>query len=192
MHTPRRKLASGLVSRQIERRADDPLLSHSPLTSSFRPSQALRISIPLQFLMSQPPAKTAGSSRRAKFDGSLPDAPAALNAPNGGAGPRRDKGKQRADSRPTPSRAVAIKPPPGLATPKTGGDDHAGNTAEDGICFICADDVTYWAVGECGHRTCHVCSIRLRALFKKTDCTFCKVSRLGLARARGPRGGRAS
>jgi hypothetical protein len=43
------------------------------------------------------------------------------------------------------------------------------------ICFICAEPVKYYSVSECKHRTCHVCALRLRALYKKTDCTFCKV-----------------
>ncbi|KAH9484495.1 E3 ubiquitin-protein ligase hel2 [Psilocybe cubensis] len=49
--------------------------------------------------------------------------------------------------------------------------------SEDGdveICFICAEPVKYYAVSECNHRTCHICAIRLRALYKKRDCTFCK------------------
>lgn len=55
--------------------------------------------------------------------------------------------------------------------------DEAGDTDQDGeICFICAEGpVQYWSVGECNHRTCHTCSIRLRALYKKNECTFCKV-----------------
>ncbi|KAJ3495674.1 hypothetical protein NLJ89_g10589 [Agrocybe chaxingu] len=42
------------------------------------------------------------------------------------------------------------------------------------ICWICAEPVKYWAVPECNHRVCHVCAIRLRALYKKMECTFCK------------------
>lgn len=55
--------------------------------------------------------------------------------------------------------------------------DEAGENEQDGeICFICAEGpVQYWSVGECNHRTCHTCSIRLRALYKKNECTFCKV-----------------
>lgn len=49
---------------------------------------------------------------------------------------------------------------------------------EEEVCWICAEPVKYYAVSECNHRTCHVCALRLRALYKKTDCTFCKVSRL--------------
>ncbi|SCV67234.1 BQ2448_5880 [Microbotryum intermedium] len=43
------------------------------------------------------------------------------------------------------------------------------------ICLICADTATFWAVGVCNHRTCHTCSIRLRALYKKKECTLCKT-----------------
>ncbi|KAF7305937.1 RING-type domain-containing protein [Mycena chlorophos] len=43
-----------------------------------------------------------------------------------------------------------------------------------GICWICAEPVKYYAVPECNHQTCHVCSLRLRALYKKNECTFCK------------------
>lgn len=54
--------------------------------------------------------------------------------------------------------------------------EEAGETEQDGtLCFICAEPVQYWAVGPCNHRTCHTCSIRLRALYKKKECTFCKV-----------------
>ena len=57
--------------------------------------------------------------------------------------------------------------------------------ADDGdICWICAEPVKYWSVSECNHRTCHVCALRLRALYKKMECTFCKV-RLVLFMSRG-------
>ncbi len=43
------------------------------------------------------------------------------------------------------------------------------------VCFICAEPVKYYSVSQCNHRTCHVCALRLRALYKKMDCTYCKV-----------------
>ncbi|KAH7924735.1 hypothetical protein BV22DRAFT_1066211 [Leucogyrophana mollusca] len=47
--------------------------------------------------------------------------------------------------------------------------------ADDGtVCWICAEPVKYYSVSACNHRTCHVCALRLRALYKKLDCTFCK------------------
>jgi hypothetical protein len=51
-------------------------------------------------------------------------------------------------------------------------------TTDDGdaaICWICAEPVKYYSVSGCNHRTCHVCALRLRALYKRMDCTFCKV-----------------
>ncbi|KND02372.1 uncharacterized protein SPPG_02842 [Spizellomyces punctatus DAOM BR117] len=46
---------------------------------------------------------------------------------------------------------------------------------EEELCFICADAVTWYAVGECNHRVCHLCSLRLRALYKQRTCALCKT-----------------
>ena len=69
-----------------------------------------------------------------------------------------------------------------LDTPlvKVGGDTSTlpvapSETGDIDICWICAEQVKYYAVSECNHRTCHVCALRLRALYKKMECTFCKV-----------------
>ncbi|KAI8914863.1 hypothetical protein DFJ77DRAFT_37610 [Powellomyces hirtus] len=43
------------------------------------------------------------------------------------------------------------------------------------LCFICADTVTWYAIGECNHRVCHLCSLRLRALYKQKTCALCKT-----------------
>jgi len=50
------------------------------------------------------------------------------------------------------------------------------DSLDDNVCWICAEDVKFYSVSECNHRTCHVCALRLRALYKKNECTFCKVS----------------
>lgn len=50
-----------------------------------------------------------------------------------------------------------------------------GEEEEVDTCYICAEPIKYYALGTCSHRTCHVCSLRLRALYKKRECTFCKV-----------------
>ena len=44
------------------------------------------------------------------------------------------------------------------------------------LCFICAEPVLLYSVPPCDHRTCHMCAVRLRALYKKEKCTFCNVS----------------
>lgn len=50
--------------------------------------------------------------------------------------------------------------------------------ADDGeVCFICASNVAHTAVWPCNHRTCHICSLRLRALYKAKTCAHCRVCR---------------
>lgn len=46
------------------------------------------------------------------------------------------------------------------------------------VCFICASNVIYTAVAPCNHRTCHICALRLRALYKSRACAHCRVSRV--------------
>ncbi|PWN44197.1 hypothetical protein IE81DRAFT_37576 [Ceraceosorus guamensis] len=50
----------------------------------------------------------------------------------------------------------------------------AGGEVVD-LCHICAEPVQLYSLAACNHRTCHICAIRLRALYKKKDCTFCKT-----------------
>ncbi|EPY51369.1 ubiquitin-protein ligase E3 [Schizosaccharomyces cryophilus OY26] len=51
-----------------------------------------------------------------------------------------------------------------------------GDEEEEQICFICAEPISYTCILPCNHRMCHICAIRLRALYKTKECTFCKVS----------------
>jgi hypothetical protein len=44
------------------------------------------------------------------------------------------------------------------------------------VCFICASPVVHNAVAPCNHRTCHICALRMRALYKTKDCAHCRVS----------------
>ncbi|KAG2173504.1 hypothetical protein INT44_007095 [Umbelopsis vinacea] len=46
---------------------------------------------------------------------------------------------------------------------------------EGELCFICTEPVATFAVSECNHRTCHICSLRLRALYKTRNCAYCKT-----------------
>ncbi|CAG8465516.1 1191_t:CDS:10 [Ambispora leptoticha] len=54
-------------------------------------------------------------------------------------------------------------------------NDASTSNADTNICFICAEKIQYYAVSSCNHRTCHICCLRLRALYKTQDCTFCKT-----------------
>lgn len=53
-----------------------------------------------------------------------------------------------------------------------------GNDAdvEAEVCFICASPVVHNSVAPCNHRTCHICAMRLRALYKTKACAHCRVS----------------
>lgn len=63
---------------------------------------------------------------------------------------------------------------PTEATTGAGAGTEGGDTVES-ICWICAEPVKYYSVSKCNHRTCHVCALRVRALYEKLDCAFCKV-----------------
>ena len=42
------------------------------------------------------------------------------------------------------------------------------------VCFICASPVVHNSVAPCNHRTCHICALRLRALYKTRACAHCR------------------
>ncbi|KAI9477923.1 MAG: hypothetical protein EXX96DRAFT_636421, partial [Benjaminiella poitrasii] len=46
---------------------------------------------------------------------------------------------------------------------------------DEELCFICTEPVVTYAVGPCDHRTCHKCTLRLRALYKTRNCAYCKI-----------------
>ncbi|KAJ5721434.1 uncharacterized protein N7483_009368 [Penicillium malachiteum] len=51
----------------------------------------------------------------------------------------------------------------------------ATDDADDGeVCFICASKVEHTSVSPCNHRTCHICALRLRALYKNKGCAHCR------------------
>lgn len=52
----------------------------------------------------------------------------------------------------------------------------AEDDVEAEVCFICASIVIHNAVAPCNHRTCHICALRLRALYKTRACAHCRVS----------------
>jgi len=85
-----------------------------------------------------------------------------LKAPPGAQGHQKSDEARTSPSSPTEANTGA-----GAGT--DGGD------AVEAVCWICAEPVKYYSVSTCNHRTCHVCALRLRALYKKLDCAFCKV-----------------
>ena len=72
--------------------------------------------------------------------------------------------------------------PPGLSAPPESISEMEAQPSEtddsDGeLCFICGNSMKerYFSLAPCNNAFCHNCSLRLRALYKSTNCPFCKV-----------------
>lgn len=48
-------------------------------------------------------------------------------------------------------------------------------TEDSEVCFICASPIVHIAIAPCNHQTCHICSLRLRALYKTRACAHCRT-----------------
>lgn len=71
------------------------------------------------------------------------------------------------------AKQALLQPPPSKPKPENGeGDDDAEN--ED-VCFICANPIQHHAIAPCNHVTCHICALRMRALYKNKDCPHCRT-----------------
>ncbi|KAH9446940.1 hypothetical protein MJO28_016051 [Puccinia striiformis f. sp. tritici] len=126
---------------------------------------------------------TAAQGRRGRKFGAL------LSTADGQ--PADDRSTTSAEKRPTSrqSSKSSRDPPPhqGQSKPKAKDSsskepskqsttsDTAGPTEVGETCLICAESIKYYALGSCSHRTCHICAIRMRALYKKRDCALCKT-----------------
>lgn len=53
------------------------------------------------------------------------------------------------------------------------GESAQGTEVE--VCFICANPVVHQSVAPCDHRTCHICALRMRALYKTKACAHCRT-----------------
>jgi hypothetical protein len=129
--------------------------------------------------------------------------PANAQQPRRGGGRGRGRGRGRGDSMNNEHRlptqggrrggrggfSSPQKQPPqqqtadsnGASAPKPLPTETKGKEAVDGeeeaeVCFICASEVVHHSVPPCNHRTCHICSLRMRALYKTNDCPHCRVS----------------
>lgn len=111
-----------------------------------------------------PPAAQSGQSQSPPASGSQ------------GAGQDRTKGKGKGKQRQHSKSSSTGQPQADNLHEKAQELKIENGTEESNeeVCFICAEPVKYYSVSACNHRTCHVCALRLRALYKKLDCTFCK------------------
>ncbi|KAK5122450.1 hypothetical protein LTR85_004034 [Meristemomyces frigidus] len=58
---------------------------------------------------------------------------------------------------------------------KQGASPDGGEDVEAEVCFICASTISHQSVAPCNHRTCHICALRLRALYKTKACAHCRT-----------------
>jgi len=102
-----------------------------------------------------------------------------------GRGGRERGGYQGAMTGPNDGRNIT--PADGLANPAArmvGGQEPMLRSQNDEeeveaeVCFICASPVVHNSVAPCNHRTCHICALRLRALYKTKACAHCRVGLL--------------
>ncbi|KAJ1968039.1 hypothetical protein IWQ62_001488 [Dispira parvispora] len=96
------------------------------------------------------------------------------NNPSRPATQRRRRGKEPAAD----SEHETVDSPAGTSRQskgKHGSRSRASAVDEKDLCFICAHKVQYAAFGPCDHPTCHVCSLRLRALYANKTCPYCKT-----------------
>ena len=96
-----------------------------------------------------------------------------------GNGPQRP-GRGNPERNPAPAKVQASKLSSD-ATAITGdavskGGELDVEEAEAEVCFICASPVVHQSVAPCNHRTCHICALRLRALYKTRACAHCRAS----------------
>lgn len=107
-------------------------------------------------------------------------------AKRGGRGGGGNRGQGRGQK--GPDSASAATPDAagqaGLAAPATGIKENKAALAtapepddddDAEVCFICANPVAHHSIAPCNHKTCHICGLRMRALYKTKDCAHCRV-----------------
>lgn len=102
------------------------------------------------------------------------------NTSRGARGDSRSQPKGNSeDSKDNVAAAVdpASLPKAPVTIPAAGGADGEEDDVEAEVCFICASPVIHQSVAPCNHRTCHICSLRMRALYKGKECAHCRVCR---------------
>jgi E3 ubiquitin-protein ligase ZNF598 len=57
----------------------------------------------------------------------------------------------------------------------TGSQEKKEGEVEAEVCWICASPIVHEGIAPCNHRTCHICCLRMRALYKDKNCAHCRV-----------------
>ncbi|KFZ14638.1 hypothetical protein V502_05979 [Pseudogymnoascus sp. VKM F-4520 (FW-2644)] len=104
-------------------------------------------------------------------------------APRRGRGGNRGAGSRGGNSTLTPAdlatrfaqKATVAETPAALVPRTLEAKDDEEEDVDAEVCFICASPVVHNAVAPCNHRTCHICALRMRALYKTKDCAHCRT-----------------
>lgn len=150
----------------------------TPSTDSLSTSTRYRKKHPLSKPDSARTQANMSSSTTTQTRGQRLQEPAKRGTRAGRGGRRGGSKAPRGKSSPLSNATSPEEMPSGLDKTVKDTPDAANPVAEvsdAAICWICAEPVKYYSVSACNHRTCHICALRLRALYKKLECTFCKV-----------------
>jgi hypothetical protein len=91
------------------------------------------------------------------------------NRDGGGGRHNQEKGKAPVAETSANAQNAAAVAKPTTISPEGDEDPDAE------VCFICASTVQHTAIAPCNHRSCHICSIRMRALYKTKACAHCRT-----------------
>ncbi|KAL7628489.1 hypothetical protein AAE478_000004 [Parahypoxylon ruwenzoriense] len=89
---------------------------------------------------------------------------------------KADRSAEEAEEEEEPDLSGSSQSPP--RPPVLGGTNKVDGDEEDveaEVCFICASPVVHQSVAPCNHRTCHICALRMRALYKNKECAHCRT-----------------
>lgn len=124
----------------------------------------------------------SGSEHRPEHTGGRNRGRAGIVAGRGGGRAEQDSGSIREARSSEKGKAPVSSALAGSAVLSSGADAAADAAAdadvdadEGEVCFICASPVQHTAVAPCNHRSCHICSLRLRALYKTKACAHCRT-----------------
>ncbi|KAI0146819.1 hypothetical protein GGR57DRAFT_282550 [Xylariaceae sp. FL1272] len=91
----------------------------------------------------------------------------------------RGRGEKTPSSPPSSTRQPLPGPQPENGLPMPEVQQSTAENDEDveaEVCFICASPVVHQSVAPCNHRTCHICALRMRALYKNKECAHCRTA----------------
>ncbi|KAJ6259896.1 E3 ubiquitin-protein ligase [Drechslerella dactyloides] len=96
----------------------------------------------------------------------------------GGRGGAQPRGQQPSNQppQPQPLDTTAEAPPPDTAANDSKDAASPTDSENEEICFICANPIQYHSIAPCNHMTCHICSLRMRALYKTKQCPHCRTN----------------